>query len=202
LGYQRVKALLGFATLAAGLVVATAAPASAAPASGEGVPVVDASGQPINGAEVLDSGTVGAQAITPVLGSTFDAYIGDVKVHFMNAYQWLDRGNSWTFGRSRLTMQTDGNLVVYNKNTGEAKWWSGTHGKPITQMLFQPDDNLVLYTSGYASAPWATGSNRCFSYEVPLLATQSDSNFVIYCGEVSASGSLYVRPIWATNTVM
>jgi hypothetical protein len=69
-------------------------------------------------------------------------------------------------------------------------------------MLFQPDDNLVLYTSGYASAPWATGSNRCFSYEVPLLATQSDSNFVIYCGEVSASGSLYVRPIWATNTVM
>jgi hypothetical protein len=147
------------------------------------------------------SSTTARRAAFPV-GSTFDANVGSVRVHFANPYQWLDRGNSWTFGRARLSMQTDGNLVIYNTTNNSARWASNTRGSGATQMLWQPDDNLVVYTSGYASAPWASNTyNKCNSSEAPLLGMQSDSNFVVYCGIVS-SGNLFVRALWASNTVM
>jgi len=200
--YQRIKGLLVAATFAAGTVVAAAGPASAAPAEGVdngAVLVVDAAGQPVNGS-VLTTASVGTRAITP--GDTFDAYIGNVKVHFAFPYQWLDKGKSWTFGNARLSMQNDGNLVIYDKRNNAAKWSTRTAGSRATQMLWQPDGNLVVYTAGYASAPWSSRTNgKCASNEAPLLGLQSDSNFVVYCGIVSG-GSVYVRALWASGTVM
>jgi len=209
--YQRIKGLLAVAALAAGTVVAAAGPASAAPAKpvggnvsadpvgGGAVLVTDDNGRPVD-ASVLRTAPVGARAITP--GATFDGKIGNVSVHFAFAYQWLDKGRSWTFGNARLSMQNDGNLVIYDKRNNKAKWSTRTSGSQATQMLWQPDGNLVVYTAGYAKAVWSSRTNnKCASDESPLLAQQSDSNFVVYCGIVSG-GNVYVRAMWASGTVM
>lgn len=188
-----------------GTVSAVAPSASAQPAPVESaaqaaaVQVVDRDGRPLSADGLGLGATAGALAADPPRGSNFDGYVSGVLVHFSNAYQWLDRGNSWTYGNARLTMQTDGNLVVYDRRNGAARWASNTVGSQATRLLFQPDDNLVLYTAG-GTARWASNTyNRCGS-RVPLLALQEDSNLVVYCGSVSG-GVLSVQPVWATNTV-
>lgn len=48
-------------------------------------------------------------------------------------------------GQYRLTLQPDGNLVLYRNGT-QALWASGTSGRPeITRCAMQIDGNLVLY---------------------------------------------------------
>ena len=48
-----------------------------------------------------------------------------------------------------LTLQTDGNLVLYQTNTSSgtdlAIWSSETQGKPSASLYFQTDGNLVIY---------------------------------------------------------
>jgi hypothetical protein len=46
-------------------------------------------------------------------------------------------------GSARLTMQSDGNLVLYNKN-GKALWASGTAGNNGDRLEVQTDGNLVV----------------------------------------------------------
>jgi Concanavalin A-like lectin/glucanases superfamily len=62
-----------------------------------------------------------------------------------------------------LTLQTDGNLVIYQTagdataaNTG-AIWSSGTWGHNGDVMFFQPDGNLVIYTPD-GQALWSSGT--------------------------------------------
>ncbi|MEV6381856.1 hypothetical protein AB0M31_20860 [Streptomyces sp. NPDC051773] len=198
-----VKGVLA-AVMVAGMMSAAAPSASAQPTVTEmasqagSIQVVDHDGRPLS-AESVGYGASGqAQAANPPLGSSFDGYVSGVRVHFSNAYQWLDRGGSWRFGNARLSMQSDGNLVLYDVRNNTARWASNTRGSGATRMLFQPDDNLVLYTAGEA-ARWATNTTNDCGSLVPLLALQEDSNFVIYCGQVSG-GTLRVHPIWATNT--
>ncbi len=193
------------AILVFGLVVAllsVAAPATAAsvrPTRPHGTTLVlGTDGKPLSRADLGSAQEAAPADITR--GGNFDGHVNGVLVHFNYEYQWLDRGNSWTFGHARLAMQTDSNLVLYDARNGAAKWASGTNGSGATQMLFQPDDNLVVYTAGYARAVWASNTaGQCADF--PLLALQEDSDFVVYCGAWGADGYLYVAPIWATNTV-
>jgi hypothetical protein len=57
-------------------------------------------------------------------------------------------------GFTRLTMQSDGNLVLYARRAaGEvARWASGTNGQPITACIMQTDGNLVLYSRPTATS--------------------------------------------------
>jgi hypothetical protein len=152
-----------------------------------------------------------AGPINPVRGANWTTTMSGVTVSVSDAYQWLNKPGTWTFPnntRARLTLQPDGNLVVYDTrpNPDVAKWSSRTHGKTsITQLLFQPDGNLVLYTAGYAQAMWSSRSyNKCPSGLRPVLALQSDSNVVIYCHGYVIEGNvirLAYDPIWTTNTV-
>lgn len=87
-------------------------------------------------------------------------------------------------GRFYLTMQTDGNLVLYGPSG--ALWQSGTSGSGANTALFQQDGNLVLYST--TGAVWASGTN---SY-CANLALQNDGNLVIY----SPTGSV----VWQTGT--
>jgi hypothetical protein len=73
-------------------------------------------------------------------------------------------GQSLTIGDLSLSMQSDGNLVVYRD--GVRKWASGTNNWPSTcptcYASFQSDGNLVLYSpsgNGQYSAYWSTGTN-------------------------------------------
>lgn len=181
---------MGTALLGGGLPASVAAEA---PRAGE-LPVLDGDGKLL----VHDAarGNMGTQSIPPVLGGNFDGYVSGVRVHFAYADQWLDRGRNWTFGNADLRMQTDGNLVIYQRSTGVAKWSTGTWGSGATQMLFQGEANLGVWTSGWASRVWVNTPNaRCAAGASPVLGLQADSNFVIYCYR-----SGYVVPVWASNT--
>jgi Beta-galactosidase len=106
----------------------------------------------------------------------------------------LTAGHELTSGQSlascngdyTLTMQGDGNLVLYQGGT--ALWASNTSGSAADEAVMQGDGNFVLYTSS-GSAVWSSGTA---GNDGASLAVQNDGNVVLY----SASGSA----LWATGT--
>jgi hypothetical protein len=90
-------------------------------------------------------------------------------------------------GRFQFVYQGDGNVVLYDNNTGEALWASGTDGTTVGDARMQRDGNFVVYNS--ESTPvWASGTS---GYPGATLTVQDDGNVVIYY-----QGS----PVWATQT--
>jgi hypothetical protein len=88
-------------------------------------------------------------------------------------------------GDYMLTMQGDGNLVLYGPHG--PLWATATKGSN-NYFVFQTDGNIVLYTD-YNHPLWATGSQgRGGSF----LILQNDGNFVIYTPQN--------QPIWASGT--
>jgi len=60
-------------------------------------------------------------------------------------------------GHFWLINQTDGNVVVYDKDD-KALWATGTNGKTThSRLVIQNDGNLVLYSD--STAIWASGTN-------------------------------------------
>jgi hypothetical protein len=88
--------------------------------------------------------------------------------------------------KADLTMQSDGNLVVYDEN-GHARWASNTVGRG-SYATFQDDGNFVVYDSGN-HAVWASNTS---GHPGAVLAVQDDGNVVIY----AANGAV----LWATGT--
>jgi hypothetical protein len=89
-------------------------------------------------------------------------------------------------GDFSLTMQSDGNLVLYQGST--ALWASGTVGSGADEAIMQGDGNFVLYTSS-GTPVWASNTaGNSGAY----LDVQNDGNAVIY----SASGAA----LWSTGT--
>lgn len=88
--------------------------------------------------------------------------------------------------RFRLTLQSDGNLVLYD-NLNRALWSSGTNGKPVTRCLMQNDGNLVLYDNNFVHY-WASNTHM---FAGAYLRLQDDGNLVIYQGSAAR---------WASNT--
>ncbi len=116
----------------------------------------------------------------------------------------------WSSGTSGtgnyLTMQTDGNLVVYS-SAGKALWNSHTNGTGAADYLsLQNDGNAIVYTSA-AKNVWAAGranANRlCPGGILPAgqalyspsekyqLIMQGDGNLVAYDGTAA---------IWSSKT--
>jgi hypothetical protein len=81
----------------------------------------------------------------------------------------LVAGQSFTVGHLKLSMQSDGNLVIYHdgvKGDDKARWATGTDKWPSTcttcYASFQSDGNLVLYSpdgNGEYTPYWSTGTN-------------------------------------------
>jgi hypothetical protein len=91
-------------------------------------------------------------------------------------------------GRTLLSMQADGNLVVYDARGRVALWASNTNGKGGAVAIMQSDGNLVVYNQRRQPL-WASGTDR---HPGAYLAIQDDGNVVIYDPRGHA--------IWATNT--
>ncbi len=89
-------------------------------------------------------------------------------------------------GTYDLTLQTDGNLVLYEG--AKALWASETVGSGATVATMQDDGNFVVYAGTTAVWNSATEGAGCGTY----LAVQTDGNMVIY----DASGTA----IWDTGT--
>ncbi len=111
-------------------------------------------------------------------------------VNMLETGQQLTRGDRLTAlnGRAFLTLQNDGNLVLYRADNNVALWSSHTFGKPVTRAVMQADGNLVCYDDR-GHAYWATGTNGRGGTAVVM---QDDANLVIY-----APGG---RAVWASNT--
>jgi hypothetical protein len=78
-------------------------------------------------------------------------------------------------GAYRLTLQFDGNIILYDRNT-TAIWTSGTQGTTPGELVMQADGNLVLY-SPTPQPIWASGTQ---GHPGARLAVQTDGNLVIY----------------------
>ncbi|KAF1977457.1 alpha-D-mannose-specific plant lectin [Bimuria novae-zelandiae CBS 107.79] len=79
-------------------------------------------------------------------------------------------------GRTTLTLQPDGHLVV--QVDGKFIWGSWTKGRGGTVLSLQPDGNLVLYTVA-GVAVWASNTNH-HDGATMRPAVQNDNNVVIY----------------------
>ncbi|MEU6176090.1 DUF6531 domain-containing protein [Streptantibioticus parmotrematis] len=90
----------------------------------------------------------------------------------------------------RLTMQLDGNLVLYSYATGKPLWASGTYGHPGASATMQTDGNFVVYDTG-KKALWASGTASTAGAGA-YAKVQDDGNFVVYNSAASAK--------WASNT--
>jgi len=91
-------------------------------------------------------------------------------------------------GRYTLTMQSDGNLVLYylKSNPFHALWQSHTAGSGADGAVMQSDGNLVIYRRGVPL--WASNTH---GHPNATLVMQNDGNAVIYHNGVA---------LWSTGT--
>ncbi|MEV0737900.1 protein kinase [Streptomyces sp. NPDC050549] len=97
----------------------------------------------------------------------------------------FDPGKVLQTVRSKLIMQTDGNLVLYDKD-GTAHWASQTSGEGNTA-VFQADGNLVVYNAR-TQPVWASNTGGAAGATLKVL---EDGNMVI-----ATDGGV----VWQTNT--
>ncbi|MBM7787364.1 right-handed parallel beta-helix repeat-containing protein [Tenggerimyces flavus] len=92
-------------------------------------------------------------------------------------------------GRTHLTLQNDGNLVLTFGPSNQVLWSANTAGQPSALALMQADGNFVLYgTSGQVLWSTNTAGNPG-----AILVIQDDGNLVLF----ASNG---VTKLWSTNT--
>ncbi len=84
-----------------------------------------------------------------------------------------ESGTSGKFARL-LSMQTDGNLVIYETSRRRAIWSTDTAGNPGAFLSVQEDGNVVIYTSS-GTPIWATGTDAPSRHEIDVAAGPSAS---------------------------
>jgi hypothetical protein len=134
-------------------------------------------------------------------GGCWDTTFRGVGIHACYPEQWLTAGGNWYFGNARMTMQSDGNLVIYDQRNGKAKWFTGTNGTSANRMDFSGEGNtgvLIVRDDRTGQVYWnAPRTAVCAGNTQGVIALQADSNFVWYC---YGSGT-FSSVIWASNTV-
>ena len=107
---------------------------------------------------------------------------------------WLGSNTTLTYGQTMwscdgtnaLSLQTDGNLVLFNGT--KAVWSTGTNNGFAAVM--QIDGNFEMYDQ-YENRVWSTNTRSSGA----ALAIQPDDNMVIYTGETGGTA------LWATGTL-
>ncbi|MCX4597512.1 hypothetical protein OG819_50500 [Streptomyces sp. NBC_01549] len=94
-------------------------------------------------------------------------------------------GQSWHTNRITLTMQTDGNFVIYD-NDRHGLWSTRTNGVGY-RAIMQADGNFVVYDRS-SRGIWSTGTA---GHDGAFLSLQNDGNVTVrYKG----------RSLWASGT--
>jgi len=117
---------------------------------------------------------------------SFGAFCGPGQ-HFLLPGEKLIPGQSITSPRGSfyLTLQTDGNLVLYHQDTS-AQWATNTHGRRAKELIMQADGNLVLY--GFNEVLWASNTDGKRGAML-ILEGIGESMFIYY----------HMEPIWSRN---
>ncbi|MDH6141309.1 hypothetical protein P3T35_003326 [Kitasatospora sp. GP30] len=107
----------------------------------------------------------------------------------------LASGQSLQGQRARLTMQADGNLVLYSQATGRSLWSTGTWGHPGATATLQADGNLVVYGTGHNSL-WSTGTwghpgGRAILLDTADLAVLDSLGNQLWHSGTDVTGPLY-----------
>lgn len=93
-------------------------------------------------------------------------------------------------GRFVLSLNLDGNLVLYDSESKAPIWSSNTVGTKAEFLYMQEDGNLVLYTEN-GDVLWASG-------------TASDQSDRFYRFQINDDGNMVILrdgiPMWASNT--
>ena len=79
-------------------------------------------------------------------------------------------GQAWSTNRTRMVMQTNGSLVIYDEND-RSRWSSGTAGSG-NEAYLQGDGNLVVFSRGGESL-WHTGTQ---GHDGAILCLGADGN--------------------------
>ncbi|MFJ8662306.1 FG-GAP-like repeat-containing protein [Streptomyces sp. NPDC093795] len=124
---------------------------------------------------------------TIMFGSRF-TIDGNTGGAFIPSGTVIPSGASYTSNAAKLTMRTDGNLVVTG-NAGNVLWSSNTAGNAGAKALLQSDGKLVVTTAAGAQL-WSSNVGALNGYAV----LQDRGNLVVY----DAAG----RSKWAANTVV
>jgi len=105
--------------------------------------------------------------------------------------------------KAYLTLQSDGNLVLYQSGTNMPLWASNTAGKPAYRASIQGDSNFVIYDKN--SHPlWATNTGNLGAHNSGIFV-QDDGNLVIYKDNRSPTSDPSDRnkhAIWDSGTYM
>ncbi|WP_327067733.1 ricin-type beta-trefoil lectin domain protein [Kitasatospora sp. NBC_01302] len=152
---------------------------------GDQLVVQDDHGLALYGPDGRTLWSAGTQQVDP-------GQLGVVYTHGISSYStaaWqLAPGTSLQPVKAHLTMQTDGNLVLYTQAGNNALWSSQTWGNPGGGVTLQRDGNLVVF-DGNRRQLWSSGTaGHPYDYAV----VQNDCNFVIYDGDG--------KPLWSTAT--
>jgi RHS repeat-associated protein len=87
----------------------------------------------------------------------------------------LASGSSLTTNTVRLSMQGDGNLVLYSLKSGQALWSSATEGHPGATATMGTDGNLAV-KSTTGTTLWSTGTSSPGAH----ATLQDNANLVVY----------------------
>jgi hypothetical protein len=137
---------------------------------------------------------------SPVRGNTmnfagWDGYNASAQLQPLQNNNKMMAGDKLLPGEKRssgngvfsLTLQTDGNLVLYN-GQGQSLWSSLTNGKPVAYCALQEDGNFVAYLQN-GTAAWSTATN---GQQGVYLVVQNDGKAVMYRGDGNA--------VWVSKT--
>ncbi|MFF7634314.1 polymorphic toxin-type HINT domain-containing protein [Kitasatospora sp. NPDC008050] len=108
----------------------------------------------------------------------------------MPAGTTLTAGQSVSSNAATLMMQTDGNLVLTSKRTGNVLWAdNNSYGHPGSWATMQPDGNLVVYDANH-SPLW---SSVTWGNSGAYAVVQDDGNLVVYSAGAKSA-------LWNANT--
>ncbi|RPK33292.1 protein kinase [Streptomyces sp. ADI93-02] len=97
----------------------------------------------------------------------------------------LPAGQTWSTNRTRMVMQTNGDLVIYDEDY-RRRWSSGTAGSGY-RAFFQGDGNLVVFDRA-GEPQWHSGS---YSHEGAVLCLGADGSVNILHND---------QVLWSANT--
>ncbi|MFD4502695.1 protein kinase [Streptomyces sp. NPDC058457] len=136
---------------------------SSSPSAGLGAEVTKATGPTGKAADPDPSETASASPAWTTLTVRHD--------------QQLMPGESWQTNRTTMTMQTDGNLVIYDEDH-HRRWSSGTSGTGY-RAIMQADGNLVVYDKD----TWGVWSSVTSGHDGACLYLGTDGDVsVVYQG--------------------